>query len=102
MYIYNVTVKIDNELATDWLSWMQTVHIPDVIATGMFMGYKICRLLSNDDDGMTYAIQYQCKDLATLQRYSTQYAPKLQAEHTARYTNKYVAFRTVLEVLDEG
>lgn len=99
MFIYNVTVKIDTDLAADWLSWMQTTHIPDVMATGMFLNHRICRLLSNDNDGLTYAIQYECTDLATLQRYSTQYAPKLQAEHTNRYANKYVAFRTVMEVL---
>ena len=72
MFIYNVTVKIDTDLAADWLSWMQTTHIPDVMATGMFLNHRICRLLSNDNDGLTYAIQYECTDLATLQRYSTQ------------------------------
>lgn len=99
MFIYNVTVKIDTDLAADWLSWMQTIHIPDVMATGLFLNHRICRLLSNDNDGLTYAIQYECADLATLQRYSTQYAPKLQADHANRYANKYVAFRTVMEVL---
>ncbi len=36
MIIYNVTVKIDNDVVAEWLNWMQTVHIPDVMQTGYF------------------------------------------------------------------
>lgn len=101
MIIYNVTVKIDTDLHLEWLQWMQAVHIPDVLATGLFSHHRLCRLLNNepDDDGMTYAIQYECDNLATLQQYSTQHAPRLQQAHQQRYTNRYIAFRTVLEVL---
>ena len=44
MYIYNVTVSIDKELAEDWLNWMKTIHVPDVLNTGHFTGNKICKV----------------------------------------------------------
>ncbi len=99
MILYNVTVKIENNSHDDWLKWMKEVHIPEVLDTGLFEEYKICRILHDDPEGETYAIQYFCKDMDTFKRYQTEYAPKLQAEHQKRYKNKYVAFRTLMEVL---
>lgn len=83
----------------DWLAWMKETHIPDVMATGFFEDYKLCRILHTEDDGITYAIQYFCKDLDTFEKYRTEYAPKLQAAHTERYQGQYVAFRTLMEIL---
>lgn len=102
MILYNVTVKIDTKVHEEWLQWMQTVHIIDVLRTGLFLDAQISRVLGQDEsEGITYAIQYSCKDMATLQKYSTTYAPKLQVEHTERYKGKFVAFRTLLEVVDK-
>lgn len=100
MILYNVTVKIDSEIHEDWLNWMRAVHIPEVMATEMFTDYKICRILQEETDGVTYAIQYFCTDLQVFQQYQLQFVPRLQAEHTQRYHNKYVAFRTLMEVID--
>jgi hypothetical protein len=35
MYIYNVTINIDESVHKEWLSWIQN-HIQDVLATGRF------------------------------------------------------------------
>lgn len=80
---------------------MKKVHIPDVLNTGMFHNHKICKILHDDDDGgVSYAIQYFCKDMATFQEYQAKHAKALQADHSERYKDKYVAFRTLMEVID--
>ncbi len=99
MIIYNVTVKVDHDVAEDWLDWMRNTHIPDVLATGLFTDHRICRVVQDDPDGMTYAIQYFCESMKNLQQYAAQHAKRLQDDHTERYKDKYVAFRTVMEVL---
>lgn len=101
MILYNVTVKIENEIQQDWLNWMKTVHIPDVMATGCFSENKIMCLLEPPPDGQgtTYAIQYFCNDLDTLKQYWKIHAPSLQADHTERYKGRFVAFRTVMQVV---
>lgn len=82
---------------------MQEEHIPEVMDTGMFLEYRMCRLLGmDDDDGITYAIQYFCTDMATFGQYQEKHAPKLQAAHQERFKDKFVAFRTLLEVVDRG
>lgn len=100
MILYNITVKINLEVHDDWLQWMQEQHIPDLMKTGLFERYSISKVLLQDDsDGITYAVQYACQDMATLQKYMAQHAPSLQQDHHERYKDQYVAFRTILEEL---
>lgn len=101
MILYNVTVKIDSQIETEWLEWMKGSHIPDVMATGCFDSYKIMRLLDPppDEYGVTYAMQYFCRDLDALHTYWREHAPALQADHSERYKERFVAFRTVMEVV---
>lgn len=99
--IYNVTVKIEHSVHQQWLDWMRAIHIADVLETGCFTAARIARLLSHqDEDGVTYAIQYICQDNADLQRYQDQYAAALQEDHRQKFKGKYVAFRTLLQVVD--
>lgn len=103
MILYNVTVKIEHESHEAWVSWMKDVHIPDVMATGMFLEYRMGRLLGMDEaDGVTYAIQYYATDMATFELYRTNFAPKLQADVNEKFKGKFVAFRTLLEIVDKG
>jgi hypothetical protein len=99
MIIYNVTVSVDLEVHEMWLAWMKHTHIPEVMATGLFLSSRICRVLSEGDSGATYAIQYSCADMATYERYRDQHAPRLQAESEKYYGGKATAFRTLLEVV---
>ncbi len=99
MIIYNVTVNVDEDVAAEWLSWMKEVHIPDVMQTGMFNDYRICRVLAEESGGFTYAVQYTCPDMGTYEKYRDEFAPSLQQETARRYGGKLVAFRTLLEVL---
>lgn len=98
MILYNVTVNVDTEIHTEWLEWMKAHHIPKVMATGCFQGFKILKLLTElDNGGVTYTVQYFLKDMATYEGYSNEFAPALQREHSLRYEGKLVAFRTLLE-----
>lgn len=99
MVLYNVTVNIDEDVHDEWLQWMKEVHIPDVMATGHFLENKICKILAESEGGVSYAIQYLCSDMDQLDTYQELHAPRLQKEHSARYEGKFVAFRTLLEVV---
>lgn len=101
MYIYNVTINIEDDVHEDWLQWMKETHIPDVMNTGLFLANRIMQVMADDPQGTTYSIQYEVKDLETLDLYQEVYAPKLQKEHTDRYEGKFVAFRTILRVEHE-
>ena len=101
MIIYNVTVSVEKSIITDWLNWMQQVHIPEVMATGIFSKSQINRVMVQGDSGDTYAIAYTCESMKDLHKYQVKFAPELQKKHVARYGEKAVAFRTLMEVLKE-
>ncbi len=100
MILYNVTVKINHEKHDEWLRWMREVHIPEMMETGLFSGNRICRLLHEEDDGVTYAFQYFLPALTHFQQYNAHYAARLQEDHQKRFGEHYVAFRTLMEVLE--
>lgn len=99
MIIYNITVKVDYDIHREWLKWMKDTHIPDVLKTGLFIKNRICKVLVQEKDGVTYAVQYTCKNIDDYRKYESEHAARLQKEHRERYHDKALAFRTLLEVL---
>lgn len=99
MIIYNVTIKIEEAIAEEWLLWMLQVHIPEVMATGCFKEYRVFKVLVDDTDGLTYSIQYLSENMTQYEHYKQVHAPALQKAHTDKYTGRFVAFRTMLEQL---
>lgn len=99
MIVYSVTVNIEDSCETDWLNWMKSVHIPQVMDTALFTKFRIMKVLSRQEDetGQTYNIQYECKNMEYFEEYQSKHAQKLQKEHTDKYAGKFFAFRTLLE-----
>lgn len=103
MIVYNVTIKIDLDIVRDWQGWMLERHIPDVMATGCFVDFRLLRLMEeNQMDGFTFAVQYRAESMGQLRTYQKEHAERLQAEHTQRYEGKFVAFRTILREVHAG
>jgi hypothetical protein len=101
MILYNVTINIDNAVAEEWLQWMKEVHIPEIMATTYFIKNQIAQVMGDEDSGgKTYAIQYTARNMEDLMEYQREHAPALQAKHTERYKDRFVAFRTVLEIIE--
>jgi len=100
MIIYNVTVNVDDESHYKWLKWMQEEHIPAMLSTGLFTGYRICRLLEVEDEGATYSVQFSCNSLLEYNEYREKHAPRLQKESLDKFKDKFTAFRTLLEVVE--
>ena len=102
MYIYNVTINIDDSAHNDWLKWMVDKHIPDMLATGKFLSAKMCKVLVDEDmGGTTYSIQYVTPDKETLETYYSENAAHLRKEGQLLFKDKFVAFRTELELISE-
>jgi hypothetical protein len=101
MILYNVTISIDSSISEEWLSWMRTHHIPDVLATNCFIECRLSKIHGEEEGGLSFSIMYLCSSQAILEDYQLKYAPKLQAEHSKRFDGKFAAFRTYLTVLEE-
>jgi hypothetical protein len=103
MLLYNVTVTIDLDVHDDWVQWMRETHIPDVMATAMFLSYRFNKMVGHEhEDAEIYTIQYLVKDMPHLMRYQEEFAPELQRKHRERYDGKYAVFRTLMEIVDHN
>ncbi len=101
MYLYNVTVNVEDDIHDDWLVWMRSTHIPAVMETGCFAANRMLKLLSEiENNGTTYSLQYYFNKMEDYVRYQDKFSKSLQAEPTERYRDKFVAFRTLLEIVE--
>lgn len=98
MYLYNVTIGIDKASEGEWLDYMRTTYIPDVMATGMFTQARMYRILhDHEDDTTSYSIQYLATSIDKVQQFLEEYGPSIINAHRDRFRDKHVAFMTLLE-----
>ena len=100
MIIYNVTINVDKTITGEWLEWIKE-HIPQVLATGKFKEAKLTKVLVEDDETDTYSVQYRAHSREALDSYYTEDADRLRGDGLKRFTDKMLAFRTELEIIDE-
>ena len=101
MYIYNVTISIDESVHDSWLSWMKDEHIPDMLRTGKFSKALMTRVMTGEEmGGITYSVQYTTTSKEMLERYYREDAETLRAQ-SKPFEGKFVAFRTELAIISE-
>jgi hypothetical protein len=97
MIIYSVTIAIQASIESEWLDWMNKVHVPDVLRTGCFSNCRINQVLGSEGDEPTYILQYSCRSLEEYHRYRDDFAPALQKEHSDRFSGRFRGSRQLLE-----
>jgi hypothetical protein len=98
MLLYNITFGIDQAIEQEWIAWIKDNHIPYVMATGLFVEWKMYKVLHDQEDGtISYSIQYFAKNIADVTRYLEIFAPALVEQHRQKFINRHVAFQTLLE-----
>lgn len=101
MIVYNVTTMVGGGRAREWQEWMRRVHIPEIMATGCFTGFRMLRLLDVDEtEGPTFAVQYQCESREEYERYIERFAPALRRSAMDRWGDDAMSFRTLMEVIN--
>jgi len=98
--VYNITIQVNWSIHEAWLVWIKEEHIHDVLSTGQFTHHRVLKLLEQDEtDGPTYAIQFFASTLANYQYYIDHHAQALREKSNQKWGNQFVAFRTVMEVV---
>ncbi|MBL7725899.1 MAG: DUF4286 family protein [Chitinophagaceae bacterium] len=101
MIIYNVTIKVNHSIAAAWLTWLKDEHIPDVTGTGCFNHATILHLIEADDEeGMTYAVQYHAESKGLYNRYIEIFADEIRKKGIEKWGNQFIAYRTVMQVVN--
>lgn len=98
MIVYNISMKVGAAIHDDWVVWQKQEHIPEIMATGCFIGYKFFRLLEQDEpDAIIYIIQYTARSILEYNKYINETAPALRQKAIEKWGDQFIAFRTVME-----
>jgi hypothetical protein len=101
MIVYNISIKIDRSIEQEWLQWQKQEHIPGIMASGQFTDHKLFRLLDQDEEyGITYVVQYFAASIKNYHQYLEETAPLLRKKAIEKWGDRFIAFRTVMEVVD--
>ncbi len=100
MIIYNVTIKVDTDVADAWVAWMKNEHIADVLGTGLFADARLSHLLEQDEsEGVTYIAQYFCEGIEQYNTYINEHATTMREKGFKAFGAKFAAFRTIMEII---
>ena len=101
-FFYLVSLQIDRDIAQEWRQWMEETHIPDVIDTGCFEEAWICaEPEANTATRLAYYMIYRAPSRQSFERYQSEFAAELQADHTARYDGKFNASRALCDAIGQ-
>jgi hypothetical protein len=97
-----VTYNIDERVHDDWLVWMQTSYIPEMLETKKFLKAKLCLVMVDEEmGGITYSVQYTADTVESLHAYYKEDADRLQAKMSEEFRERFVNFATELKVVSE-
>lgn len=92
MIIYQVEIKIDPSIETDWFKWMKQIHVPDLIMTGLISSYTIWK---DTDQDHTFIFNYFFSKEEDLDLYLKNHAPRLKKDVLDKYPDKFEAKRRI-------
>lgn len=100
MILYNITTNVTADIEEDFISWMKSIHIPEVMETGIFVDHRFYKLLHDSEDGsVNYSIQFFTESMEKMMEYEKTHATSLRIKTKERYQDKAVSFRSLLETV---
>lgn len=100
MIVYEVNLDIDDAVFEAYRAWLEP-HVRELLALPGFLGAECFerREPAPDAGRRSLCVQYRLRDLAALERYLREDAPRLRAGGEARFGGRFSAARRVLERL---
>jgi hypothetical protein len=92
---YEITAEVREDLTPAYEAYMRGTHVPDLLATGYFVGASFGRAAAG-----RYRIRYEARDAAALERYLAEHAPRLRAHFDAHFPEGVRLSREVWTVLE--
>ncbi|MGP1477210.1 MAG: DUF4286 family protein [Phocaeicola sp.] len=100
MIVYNTTYHVELPDARNFVTWVDTYLIPEVEKTGMLRNPRLTRILTHKEhDSECFSMQWEAESLGMLQKFHTQYSPRITQELNKVFKNKVLGFDTLMEVV---
>jgi hypothetical protein len=91
---------VAHDIHDEWISWMKSEHIPEMMSTGLFERNQVLKLLEVDErEGITYAAQFYAASAENYNTYITNNAPALRLKANQKWGDKVLGYRTLMEIV---
>ncbi|MXV49385.1 DUF4286 family protein [Pedobacter sp. HMF7647] len=100
MFLYNITVIVDYDIESQWLTWINNEHLPAVMDLGFVTSNRLLKVLNSPNEGITYCIQFVFETHEAYESYVTLHEKNLMQAHADLFTNKHVLFTTLMEYIN--
>lgn len=96
--LYNITYNVDESISAEWLNWMKTYYIQEIVSTKYFESAKMVKILVEEEmGGVSYAVMYSSPSLEALEGYMENMKLKFDKKLVDKYGEKVLTFMTLLE-----
>lgn len=101
MYIINTTFVTDLSKFELIREWLRKSYIPTALASGIFNGERVARVLSDDDvETVNIACEFSCPSLSRGIKWHEEVFPELLAELHRATEQQLLYFTTFLKTVD--
>lgn len=101
MFIYNITVLIEEAIEQEWLNYVQSEFISSIMETGFFQSYKLLQVMDSPNEGLTYCVQFRTNEISLLQSYQNLYSAQIESKQQLTFPNQLVTFSSIMKHIDE-
>ncbi|WP_202845498.1 DUF4286 family protein [Luteimonas saliphila] len=97
MVLYEVTVRVEREIAEDYLAWLPG-HVERILALPGFDAAEVFEVVETPPDArhLLLCAHYRLRDGAALEAYLQGHAARMRAESAERFGDRVRASRRVL------
>ena len=100
MYMYSVFLTINADSAGDWVDFMLTKHLSDVMNTNCFLSYNFIR----EEEPLTssivnFRVDYIADSKDKLDDYLNNYTEALRLDVANRFGGKFTAVRKIYKII---
>ncbi len=101
MYLFSITINIEDSHQKEWLSWVAEELKKLLADKELVQDFRLLKILSEEpNSGSSYSFQYHLSDLAKVELFEERYDREVAVGMYKRYDEKFVEFRTRLEVIN--
>jgi hypothetical protein len=93
---YEVTLEPDPAILRDFEAWLE-YHADEMIALPGFTGATIHKGEDPETGAALRIVRYELENRAALERYLEEFAPRMRAEGSARFGDRFRATRRIVE-----
>ncbi len=101
MFIYNITVLIEEPIEQEWLFWIKANLMQTIMETGFFQSYQLLQVTDSPNEGLTFCLQFRTDEISSLQSYQNLYAAQIESNHHLAFPNQVVTFSSTMKIIDE-